>query len=113
MEILNKMLAASICMIDFFCKSTAAITFCYDRKPTLRRIINVNCLSSVEQLEMIAKAYFFVRYLYTMVCFDPKDRFARVFYLSILTSSSMLSVGFIKHVNNVKYCADFKACKNV
>ena len=34
-EILIKMLAASSCMIDFFCKSMAASNFCDDRKSAL------------------------------------------------------------------------------
>ena len=34
-EILIKVLAASSCMIDFFCKSMAASNFCDDGKPNL------------------------------------------------------------------------------
>ena len=34
-EVLNKILAASTCMIDFFCKSMTASNFCDERKSAL------------------------------------------------------------------------------
>ena len=42
-EILIKILAASPCMIGFFCKSMVASNFCDDRKSALRSLLKHRC----------------------------------------------------------------------
>ena len=59
-EILIKILAASTCMIDFFCKSMAASKFCDERKSALRRrqseSTKENLLTGLSDLSSIENA---------------------------------------------------------